>query len=83
LVYSFVKDKRADVGLELDITVCGNELIIPWTIEPQVYHQTITANDEPITIDASAFFAFSYDASISSSKCEGNTTLALYQDEEL
>ena len=41
-VYSFVKDKRADTGLELDFTVCGREELLASTNSPQVYHETVT-----------------------------------------
>ena len=34
LVYSFVKDRRADTGLELDVTVCGREQLLASTMEP-------------------------------------------------
>ena len=50
-VYSYVEDKRADTGLELDITVCGNEKLQVSTNEAQVYQQTITSKDEAITIN--------------------------------
>ena len=37
-VFSYVKDKRADSSLELDITVCGREELIVSTKAPQLYH---------------------------------------------
>jgi hypothetical protein len=33
-VYSFVKDRRADTGLELDVTVCGREQLLASRMEP-------------------------------------------------
>ena len=57
-IYSFVKDKRADAGLELDIIVCGQERHVVSTNEIFVYHEIITEIDQPIKIEQSEILSF-------------------------
>ena len=82
-VYSFVKEKRALIGLEFDITVCGKEELSNTTDFAQVYRFNVTKNDRPMVISTKKiieFFKFSFDERLSSEKCDSNF-VSLYNNE--
>lgn len=45
MVYSFVGDKIADIGLRLDITVCGFEKLEPMQTKPLKFNEMKTETD--------------------------------------
>ena len=83
-LFSYVRGKRADIGLELNITVCGKEKLLAQNGNPLVRNIIQTRIDKNETIydwELKELFIF-YKTGESMDACN-NETISLYNDTKL